>query len=218
VIISYFGHAAAAIESRGGMRILFDPYQPGAFDNRLRYEPIPGEYDVVVISHEHLDHNHVAPGFGRPAVVRRPTSVRGIDIRMFPARHGDNQGTMETTTRVTLMLVDDLRIVHCGDLGPPVGEDLVANLRNPDLLFVPVGGRFTLDPEEAADFVRRVAPRAAIPIHYRTRHMDLPLRPVDDFLTLVPSVRRFSSGPLEVLSGMLPIRTEVWVLPPQCGG
>jgi len=214
--IRYFGHAAVGLVSRGGTRVLLDPYLPGAFEGGIGYGPIPGEYDLVIVSHEHLDHNHVAPSFGRPAVVKAPGIFEGMDIRMFAATHGDNCGTMDFETRVSMFVLDDMRIVHPGDIGGPVPDELVANLSGTDILFVPVGGRFTHSPEEAALFVKQVRPRVAIPIHYKTSKVGLPLLPVDDFLNLMPLVKRFPSGEVDLNSGTLPVRTEVWALNPTC--
>lgn len=35
-----------------------------------------------------------------------------------------------------------------------------------DVAFVPIGGTYTMDPEEAAEFVNTIKPRIAVPIHY----------------------------------------------------
>jgi len=215
--LTYFGHAAVGMETDGGVRVLIDPYLPGAFGNKLRYSDIPGKWDIVVITHEHLDHNHVAPGFGKPVVLRAPGSVSGIDVRMYRARHGDNLGTMEALTNVAALLLDDLRVVHPGDLGENVPAELIANLTGADLMFVPVGGRFTLGPKGAADFISAVRPRLVIPVHYKTAACDLPIEPVDAFLRVCPfPVKRLNDSTAIIDSGTLPARTDVWVLHPLC--
>ena len=35
-----------------------------------------------------------------------------------------------------------------------------------DVLFVPCGGKYTFDAEEAAEFTHRIKPRKVIPTHY----------------------------------------------------
>ncbi len=215
--IRYFGHAAVGLEAAGGLRVLLDPYLSGAFDGRMAYRPIPGKWDVIIISHDHLDHNHVGPELGKPTVVRAPGQVAGLDIRMLTASHGTNKGTMEGRTQVSRFVLDDLVIVHPGDLAPPVDDGLVANFGKPDILFLPVGGRFTFDPKEALEFLRRMSPRVAIPIHFKTAAVDLPLRPAKEFLDLCPLVRTFPNGEIELHTGSLPSRTQVWYLPPLLG-
>jgi len=216
VKVNYFGHAAVGLEGDGGLRILLDPYMPGAFDGRMGYGPIPGQWDLVIVSHDHLDHNYIAPEFGKPTVVRGPASVAGVDIRTFTGSHGTNDGTMEATTQISRFTLDDVTFVHPGDLADPVEESLIANLKSPDVLFVPVGGRFTFDGESAARFVNAVNPRLVIPIHFKTSAVDLPIEPPDAFLDRFPTCRRFGSGSIDLHTGNLPTRTQVWYLPPIC--
>ena len=53
-------------------------------------------------------------------------------------------------------------IYVCGD------TDYIPELKNIkcDILFVPIGGKFTMDYEEAADFTNDIKPKKVIPIHY----------------------------------------------------
>lgn len=214
--VHYYGHAAIGLESEGGLRVLLDPYMPGAFEGRMGYGPIPGQWDVVIVSHEHLDHNYIAPGFGKPVVVKGPASVAGLEIGTFAGSHGTNLGTMEAMTSIARFTLDDVTFVHPGDLAEPVDASLIANLRSPDVLFVPVGGRFTFDAREAARFVSALSPRVVIPIHFKTAAVDLPLAAVDGFLDRFPTYRRFGTGSVSLHTGNLPSRTQVWYLPPLC--
>jgi L-ascorbate metabolism protein UlaG (beta-lactamase superfamily) len=217
VKVNFFGHAAVGLEASGGLRVLLDPYLPDAFDGRLGYRAIPGCFDLVIISHDHLDHNFISPTFGTPVVVRGPGQVLGVEIQMFAGNHGSNMGTMEATTHVSRFILDDLVCVHPGDLADPVEASLIANLKQPDLLFLPVGGRFTFDAEAASRFVRALNPRVVVPMHFRTAAVDLPLDPVEPFLECFPTYRRFGQGSVELHTGNLPTRTQVWYLPPLCG-
>ena len=69
-------------------------------------------------------------------------------------------------------------------------------------------------PDEAAEFVSKVNPRLVIPIHYKTSAVDLPLRPVDEFLDLFQAVRTFPTGEVDLHAGQLPPRLQVWHLKP----
>ena len=213
--IRFFGHAAVGLVGRGGLGVLLDPYEPGAFGGKIGYGPIPGAWDLVIVSHEHLDHNHVAASFGNPCVIKGPASHMGVDVRTYVVKHGDAGGTVDFESRISSFVLDDLRVVHPGDMGRGPSPELAANLSGTDLAFVPVGGHFTMGPEEAMEFVTRVNPKVVVPVHYKTPQVDLPIRPVDDFLAEVGSlpVRKFSCGEVELTAGGLPARTEIWVLP-----
>jgi hypothetical protein len=53
-------------------------------------------------------------------------------------------------------------------------------------------------------------------MHYRHRHCNLQIGPLDDFLKVMDPVRRLETGEIDVTAGSLPARTEVWALPPLC--
>ena len=71
-------------------------------------------------------------------------------------------------------MVDDgeSKLAHFGDLGCDIGEDMDADdielLKNLDVILVPVGGTYTINPKEAAELIEMLEPRIAIPMHYRS--------------------------------------------------
>ena len=53
-----------------------------------------------------------------------------------------------------------------------------------NVLLIPVGGKYTVDAERAKEYVDRLMPDVVIPMHYRTKNIDLGLDKVDDFIEL----------------------------------
>jgi L-ascorbate metabolism protein UlaG (beta-lactamase superfamily) len=45
---------------------------------------------------------------------------------------------------------------------------LIGQIYQPELAFLPIGGLFTMDPREAAVAVRLLGVKKVIPMHYRT--------------------------------------------------
>ncbi len=214
--ITYFGHACFGLAG-DGLRVLLDPYEPMGFGGRMRYTPIPGTWDVVVISHDHADHSHVVPSFGTPEVLRGAGTARGLELRTHTAPHGDAAGTMEATTGVGRLVLDGLAVVHPGDLAGPLDDATAAALGPVDVLFVPVGGHFTAGPAEALELIAQLAPRVAIPMHYKTPHADLAIGDLDAFLREVSDpIRRIDASAIDLVRDTLPPRTEVWTLLPSC--
>jgi L-ascorbate metabolism protein UlaG (beta-lactamase superfamily) len=97
---------------------------------------------------------------------------------MFHDRSG---GTRMGLARMLSLTDGVTRVVHCGDLGTFGPED-VAWLRGCDVLLVPAGGTYTLDGAQAADLARQVQARWTVPMHAADPRVDLPLRPLLDFL------------------------------------
>ncbi|WP_354682357.1 metal-dependent hydrolase [Cupriavidus necator] len=66
-------------------------------------------------------------------------------------------------------LENGFRIWHMGDTGLFGDMRLIGELYKPDLVLIPIGGYFTMGPQDAAIAVRdMIRPRFAIPIHYQT--------------------------------------------------
>jgi L-ascorbate metabolism protein UlaG (beta-lactamase superfamily) len=61
------------------------------------------------------------------------------------------------------------RIYHMGDTGLFGDMKLIAEYYHPDLIMIPIGGHFVMDPRDAAYATRNfLKPKFAIPIHYGT--------------------------------------------------
>ncbi|MGA8049939.1 MAG: MBL fold metallo-hydrolase, partial [Burkholderiales bacterium] len=66
-----------------------------------------------------------------------------------------------------IQLENGFRIWHMGDTGLFGDMKLIADYYKPDLVLIPIGGHFTMDPKDAAFALRElIKPKYAIPIHY----------------------------------------------------
>ncbi len=210
----YFGHACLGVESEG-VRVLMDPYEPFAFQGRLAFHPVPGTWNLVLVSHDHADHGHVSESFGTPTVARSSGVFQGMDVLMWTRRHGTAKGRVDAETRVYRFALEGLTLGHLGDLGEVPDPELAKALRGLDILFLPVGGFFTIDAHQAWETVSMLRPRIVVPIHYRTASTGLEIEPVEPFLERSPlALRRFPTGETSVSMDLLPEVGEVWVLPP----
>ena len=64
-------------------------------------------------------------------------------------------------------LENGFRIYHMGDTGLFADMKFIADYYKPDLVLMPIGGHFTMDPVDAAYATREwLKPRAVIPMHY----------------------------------------------------
>ena len=110
-----------------------------------------------------------------------------------------------------------VRLLHLGDLGHALDANLIAQTRGHDVVCVPVGGHFTIDGDRAGEVIDQIAPRIAIPMHYRPaeREMPLPIATLEDsgFLT-GRTVRRVASSELDLAPDGLPDSLEITVLEP----
>jgi L-ascorbate metabolism protein UlaG (beta-lactamase superfamily) len=64
-------------------------------------------------------------------------------------------------------LENGFRIWHTGDAGVFGDMKWIGDYYQPDLVLVPIGGTFTMDPVDAAFAIRElIRPKAVIPMHY----------------------------------------------------
>jgi len=69
-------------------------------------------------------------------------------------------------------LENGFRIFHMGDTGLFGDLKLIGDYYRPDLVLIPIGGHFVMDPKDAAFATRHyLKPRYAIPMHYGTNPM-----------------------------------------------
>ena len=182
--IKYIGHATFLITTAGGLRIIMDPYEAGAFGGALGYKACTDPADVVTVSHEHADHNYVNGVHGSPVILRGAGTVQGVRFEVVSAHHDTSGGKERGEDRLFKFSADGITIAHLGDLGHVLTSQQVAELKPVDVLLVPVGGTFTVDAKAAWELIKLVGPKVVIPMHFRTDRTSLPLARVDEFLRL----------------------------------
>jgi L-ascorbate metabolism protein UlaG (beta-lactamase superfamily) len=214
--IKFLGHACFRIEAADGTSIITDPYEPGGYGGAIGYGRITEPADLVLISHEHADHNYARGVPGRPQVLRGggPQTVKGIEVRWVKAFHDASRGGERGEVSLAVVAVDGVRVCHCGDLGHGLEMREVSALGPVEVLLVPVGGTFTLDAAGATALVERMRPKVVIPMHFKTEKCGFALAGVEEFLRGKERVRRPGGSEVELTKETLPGETEVVVLEP----
>jgi L-ascorbate metabolism protein UlaG (beta-lactamase superfamily) len=211
--IKWLGHACFLVTSKGGVRIITDPYAVGG---GINYSPIKEAADVVVVSHDHGDHSNVSTVQGKPEVVKDKVTktAKGIQFRGIATYHDTSQGQQRGANTVFCFTVDDMKLCHLGDLGHMLSPEQVTEIGAVDVLFVPVGGFFTIDASAAGQVCDQVKPKVVIPMHFKTPKCAYPLANVEDFLKGKKNVRRVETSEVEFERKKLPAAIEILLLQP----
>lgn len=179
--IDFFGHVTFQIK---GSRVIYtDPYQ------LLGYRSLEAA-DIILVSHSHYDHcspediamlcrektSIVAPADCSEALTGLPgkviylspseeTVVDGVEVRAVPAYNiGKQFHPKESGWNGYVFTLDGVRYYHPGDSDViPEMDSIVA-----DVVFLPVGGTYTMNAQEACEVAKRIGPKVAIPMHYGT--------------------------------------------------
>jgi L-ascorbate metabolism protein UlaG (beta-lactamase superfamily) len=211
--VKWNGHACFTITASDGTAIVTDPYEPGAYDGAVGYDPIDDRVDVALISHEHADHNYPQGLVGEPQVLTRGGAAKGIEFAAVEAAHDEKGGAERGVNTLFAFEVDGVRVGFMGDLGHLLSEEQLAALGRIDVLLTPTGGVFTVGPEEAKQLVEQIEPRLVIPMHYKTPKCGFPLAEVDAFARQVAAVKNVAGSEVEIGAADLPATgPEVWIL------
>ncbi len=196
--VEWFGQSAFRLDG-DGKTVAIDPFGDmsalsGARGIQWDYPAIAGlEPDLLLITHEHVDHNGVEAIDGEPHTLRSTAgslqSPLG-DVTAIASEHDEKAGTERGPNTIFVFTLDGVRVCHMGDFGQPgLREEQAAAIGAIDLLFVPVGGGPTLDAEQASLIVERLSPRWVVPMHYRTPRIGF-LDTADEFLERAQNVAR----------------------------
>jgi len=147
------------------------------------------EADLVLSTHDHEDHNNVkavkGPAGGAPFVITGPGEyeIKDISVRGIPSFHDEKEGKERGENTIYMIEAEGMRLCHLGDLGQSeLTADQVSKIGNIDILFVPVGGVYTIDAKAATKIVSQIEPRIVIPMHYMLANLRFKLEKVDEFL------------------------------------
>lgn len=205
VLFTFYGQACFMMTTSQGTRIVTDPMKLDGY-------PLPEDLtaDIVTVSHNHRDHNYVEAVKGKPAVlyglkgkagddlhhVFVPLDEKIKDVRIFNvlSNHFDPNVSPVSNT-IFVFEFDGIRVVHLGDIGTLLSAEQLKKIGTPDLLMIPVGGKYTVTLPQADSIVAQLKPRiAVIPMHFRTDAAQFLPTTAEDFLKRKPNVERIAGN------------------------
>lgn len=184
------GHSTVRIRTDAGQVVYIDPWTQALDDSE------PHDANVVLVTHDDMDHYDAeavravstddttiavyedvdTSDLGRsietlPYEGRR--TVAGIDVQTVPAfnrsdgDHVDEDGNpfhAEREVVGVLLTVDGTSVYY------PSDTDFLDHHRDltADVFLPPIGGNYTMDRHEAAEFTRSVGAELVLPLHYDT--------------------------------------------------
>lgn len=193
----WLGHSAFRLTTPNRTSILIDPFlsqNPTTPDAHKKQEDV----DYILLTHGHADHVgdtlDIAADTGCTVVAPVELSQllvgkHGLDedqaiefnkggtvnfddfsVTMVSANHsssfqGDYAGE---PAGLVISFDDDITFYHLGDTNIFYDLKLYGELYKPDVLAVPMGDHYTMDPKEAAMACKLIDADYAVPIHYGT--------------------------------------------------
>jgi L-ascorbate metabolism protein UlaG (beta-lactamase superfamily) len=214
--VEWYGQSAFRLSS-ADTTVAIDPFGDmsalaGARGMQFDYPLIEGvEAQLLLVTHEHIDHNGVESIGGDPAILRSTAGKLESpigEVVAIASEHDESAGTERGPNTIFVFELDGVRVCHFGDFGQSeLRPEQAAAIGEVELLILPVGGGPTIGAEGAAAIVERLAPRWVLPMHYRTPRIGF-LETADAFLERHPNVHRldgavFDTGELPAAEGPL---------------
>lgn len=176
MFITYLGHSCFYI--KGEKSVVTDPFK----DIGYSMESLTADY--CLSSHDHFDHNAVELVNAKVTVtdLSAVNSCGDIELSALFTYHDECKGLKRGDNLVYKFVVDGVKFAHLGDFGEGFSDDLVKRIGDVDVLFIPVGGTYTIDCETAVKYVNAIKPKIAVPMHYKTPRSNIDITDCSGFL------------------------------------
>lgn len=192
--VTYLGHSAILIEE-GSFKGIVDPFIWGNPHSNVGEDEL-SDITHVFITHGHSDHmgdavdiagkngamviaNHeIAAYLGKYNLKTHAMHIGGRfkfdfgTLKMTNAVHGS--GISENGNIICggnpcgfLIEINGKKIYHAGDTGLTYDMKLIED-ENVDVAFLPIGGNYTMDIDDAVKAADFIKPKKVVPIHYDT--------------------------------------------------
>lgn len=192
--VTWIGHACFRIE-KDGYSVILDPYKDGVVPG---LKPVRVQANEVLCSHEHGDHS------ARECVEIIASEEKPFQVSKLESYHDESKGTKRGPNTIHIFTDGKVRVAHMGDQGCMPDADQLEELKNLDLMMLPVGGHYTVDAKEAAEIIAAVQPKVVIPMHYRDKDgkFGYPvIAPVECFTDIMDKVEFKDASDYEVGAG-----------------
>lgn len=174
--------------------VIFDPYLTGKYKGELP------KADYIFITHGHFDHfspkdikavatptaKIICPDNLKDECYRLlPVvhSVDGLKITRIPAYNINKPFHKREDGGFGYVIKDDDTSLYVAGDTDCTPEVMAVKC---DICALPIGGTYTMDPEQAAEAVRAIRPKTVIPTHYGDIDSVLGAQAAQDFKKLLP--------------------------------
>src|SRR3989344_7747101 len=173
--------------------------------------------DILLVTHDHHDHNNVRAVKGTPFLIDGPGEyeVKEVFIKGIPAFHDDKEGKEKGDNTIYTIEAEGLRFCHLGDLGQKqLTDEQLEKIDSVDVLMIPVGGEgYTISSAEASKIISQIEPKIVIPMHYALPKLKIKLDEVSKFLKAMgkPGVQPVDNLPESKAAWQKKEKKKLWV-------
>lgn len=182
--IKWLGHSAFLLEESTGTKVVTDPFD----ENVVGYSMTKTNADIVTVSHNHDDHACLgALSDAKDATIIKTAGayeIDGVHIIGINSAHDESGGAKRGRNTIYKYRIDGVDVCHMGDIGEECSIKLAEAIGSVNVLLIPIGGNYTIDAEQAKEYVDFLMPDIVIPMHYKTSGCNLDIDKPDKFIRL----------------------------------
>jgi len=190
--------------------IVIDP-----FDEKLGLKVPSFTADIVLVTHDHPDHNNLGAIKGKPFVIEYPGEYEknGVFVQGIDSFHDDAEGKDRGKNTIYVIEAEDMRFCHLGDFGQKqLTDEQLDKIGHVDILMIPVGGNYTISSSEAAKVIGQIEPKIVIPMHYALPKLKVDLDGVEVFLKAMGKKDTAAQDKITVKASLLPKEGEMEII------
>ena len=180
MLITWHGQSCFKIQSKNHeeINVVCDP-----FDKTVGLKVPRMQADILTISHDHFDHNNRDAVKGDSFIIDGPGEyeVKGVYIYGISSWHNTKDEEDRGPNTIYRFEIEEMSLVHLGDLGHNLTNQQLERLQNVDILFIPVGGVYTINGKKAVEVINQIEPRIVIPMHYKIPNLKVKVDGIDKF-------------------------------------
>ncbi|MCX6757586.1 MAG: MBL fold metallo-hydrolase [Candidatus Nomurabacteria bacterium] len=179
MIITYFGKQFFKI-SQGDLTVAFNPISKDSkFFNSGKFGS-----DIALVTTNHPDYNGIAQlshGEREPFVISGPGDYEVKEIFVKGSMSESEIAGKKFINTIYSLAIDGINIVFLGALSnADISKEAREAINEPDVLFIPVGGKDMLDPKSAAKLAASLEPKLIIPMDYDKDSLKIFLKEAGD--------------------------------------
>ncbi len=167
-------------KGRKKVKIAIDP-----FTKKIGLSPPSFSADILLITHDHNDHNNIKTIKGNPFLIEGPGEyeIQKIFIKGISSFHDKVEGKKKGKNTIYTLRDGGMKVCHLGDLGQKqLTDSQIEKIGGVDILMVPVGGNYTISAKEAQGIISQIEPKIVIPMHYEIPKLKPKLDSLKKFL------------------------------------
>lgn len=234
VEVSFLGHSGVRIRGKK-VSLVIDPPAGDILGNKISKKVAA---DIVMLTQSqvaaHSNLELVQPAAGQLFKIEGPGEyeIQTTEILGLPAISQGSclpagEAGLSDSTKLTIyqILLDGISLVFLGTISK-LSQNLVEQLSAVDVLFLPVGGKVSIELKEAVNVITTLEPAIVVPIHYSQGEKAIPARldsakrasrqdglgTIDQFLAQVGKIPKDEAEKLQVTRDKLPEEVKIVVL------